>query len=848
MVDVIRDKVGKIKFRILSPKIIEKMSVVKIVNPELYDADGYPIDGGLMDLRMGVINPGMRCRTCGERVKECLGHFGFITLARPVIHIKYVKWVYRLLRATCRDCGRILISDDEIMALRNEMTDDEKASKIGLLKAARRKGLLKIAVNRKKCPNCEAKKKSVKLVKPYSFYDGKKKLTPIDVREWLERISDDDLMIAAFSPLAGRPEWMVLTLVPVPPVTVRPSITLESGTKSEDDLTHKLGDLVRANQRLYENLSAGAPEIIIDDLWDLLQYHVTTFFDNNVSQMPPARHRSGRPLRTLSSRIKSKQGRFRKNLAGKRVDFSARSVISPDPNLRINEVGVPQVMAIELTVPERVTEWNLKWLKKFVKNGPNEYPGANYVITPDGKRKKISPETSDAILEELAPGYVVERHLIDGDPVLFNRQPSLHRMSMMVHHTKILPNKTLRLNLCVCSPYNADFDGDEMNLHVPQTEEARAEAKVLLDVDNHLVSPRHGLPIIGLINDHILGAFLLTQEGVTISREDTMDLLAKSGVYADLGMQKEFSGKEIVSYLFEDDFNCDFETSKGNKIVIKDGEFISGVLDKKSLGAGDGLLLQKLISAYGTHKASEFLNRASLLFINYLQTQSVSVSPSDSDLPDEAVKKIKSTLNGANNKISELVEEFNAGETKAYPGKTIKETLEYKILSVLSNARSKISDIVEEHLNVTGTRNGTVIIAESGARGKLLNLSMVAASIGQMALRGQRINKGYFERALPHFVKGDLGAESHGFGRHGYKAGLNPFEFFFHSITARDSLMDTSMRTPKSGYLQRRLINALQDIKVNYDGTVRDSNNNIIQFVYGDDGVDVSKTNGGELQ
>ncbi|MBD3312054.1 DNA-directed RNA polymerase subunit A', partial [archaeon] len=678
---VIRDKIDQIKFRVLSPSVVKSMSVVKVVNPELYDADGYPIDGGLMDLRMGVISPGMRCRTCGERVKECPGHFGYIKLARPVIHIFYVKWIYKLLKSTCRECGRLLLSSEELEKVKAELDSDLDTSE--LVSEAKKKKLVSRASSRKKCYYCDAKKKRVRLNKPYTFYYGKKKLTPIDVREWLERIRDEDLGVTSFNPLAGRPEWMVLTLVPVPPVTVRPSITLESGTKSEDDLTHKLGDLVRANQRLYENLSAGAPEIIIDDLWDLLQYHVTTLFKNNVSQIPPARHRSGRPLKTLAARIKSKQGRFRKNLAGKRVDFSARSVISPDPFIKINEVGIPRLMAFELTIPERVTEWNINWLKNFIKNGPTKYPGANYVITPEGKRKKISEETMEVILEELGVGYVVERHLLNGDPVIFNRQPSLHRMSMMVHKTRILPHKTLRLNLCVCPPYNADFDGDEMNLHLPQLPEARAESQILLDVNNHLVSPRYGLPIIGFINDHILGAYLLTQEGVTLSREEAMDLLFSVGI-SDLPDKKELTGREVFSQLLPDGFDFELKSRDGNHIKIRDGVLESGFLNKKSLGAGSGLLIQYLFRDFGQSVAIDFINKATVLFIKYLQRAGVTVSPSDSDLPRKGEQKIRNIINYYTSKVDGLIEDYKKDKIKAYPGKTKRETLEFKVLASLS--------------------------------------------------------------------------------------------------------------------------------------------------------------------
>jgi DNA-directed RNA polymerase subunit A' len=386
--EVVRETIASIDFGMLSPDMVKKMSVVKIITPELYDADGYPIDSSLMDLKMGVIDPGLRCRTCGAKVRDCPGHFGFIELARPVLHIRYIPTIYNLLRSTCSTCGRVLIQPNEHAKLMERISSANGEVNDRVLAVASH--VISKTKTISKCPWCESKQEKVKLMKPSIFVESGRKLTPIDVRERLERIPDADLPFLALNPKTARPEWMVLTLLPVPPVSVRPSITLESGERSEDDLTHKLGDIVRTNQRLFENLSAGAPEVIIEDLWDLLQYHVTTLFSNNVAQVPPARHRSGRPLKTLEERIKGKEGRFRRNLAGKRVNFSARTVISPDSQLRIDHVGVPIKIAKELTVPERVTEWNLTHLKKFIEDGPDKYPSANYVITPDGKRKRVS--------------------------------------------------------------------------------------------------------------------------------------------------------------------------------------------------------------------------------------------------------------------------------------------------------------------------------------------------------------------------------------------------------------------------------------------------------------------------
>src|SRR3989344_751477 len=399
----VHKKIDSISFEVISPKMMIEAAAAKIVTPELYDKEGYPVDGGLMDLRLGVIDPGLICKTDGLKLKESLGHFGYIELARPVVHIKFVRQILDLLRSTCKACGRVLIPEEKVkkyVAILNKESETEDLE-------TRRRKVKEIVSKYKakdKCPHCNAKQEKIKIEKPYNFYEGEARLSPIEVRARLEKILE------------------------------------------EDDLTHKLGDIVRINQRLFENINAGAPEVIIEDLWDLLQYHVTTFFDNEVPQLPPARHRGGQTLKTLTDRIKSKEGRIRHNLAGKRTDFYARTVISPDPKIGFDEVGVPLRISMNLTVPERVTEWNKEYLRKFVENGSKKYPGANYVLKQDGKRKTITTETKDEILQELAVGYTVERHLLDGDIALFNRQPSLHRMSMMCHKVKVLPGKTFRLN------------------------------------------------------------------------------------------------------------------------------------------------------------------------------------------------------------------------------------------------------------------------------------------------------------------------------------------------------------------------------------------------------------------
>jgi len=325
----IRKKIGEIKFALISPEQIKKISSAKIVTPELYDIDGYPVDGGLMDLRLGAIDPGVRCRTCGGRLKECLGHPGSIDLARAVIHLKYVPLIEMGLRCFCQNCGKLMVADKDM-------------GKYNLTQRAKK------AKDSKKCPHCQTAQEKMKLDKPTNFYRGRTRIFPTEVREVLSKIPDEELQKVGVDTRTCRPEWAILTSLLVPPVTVRPSIILESGERSEDDLTHKLSDVIRANQRLWENLNAGAPEVIIEDLWDLLQFHVTTLFDNTVARIPPARHRSGQPLKTIEERIKGKEGRIRKNLAGKRVNYSGRTVISPDPSTWVRFLTIISTLIINL--------------------------------------------------------------------------------------------------------------------------------------------------------------------------------------------------------------------------------------------------------------------------------------------------------------------------------------------------------------------------------------------------------------------------------------------------------------------------------------------------------------------
>ena len=871
MREMIPKRIGRIDFALMGPKEVRKLSATKVITADTYDDDGFPIPMGLMDLHMGVIEPGLRCKTSGRKMDEDPGHFGHIDLAMPVIHAGYSKTVKDLMNATHPSSGRIMLTQDRIDHYNKQiqaLVDSDAGTTVTIGGITRR--AIREAAKAKTCPHCGEPKIKVMLDKPTTFREEGRKLTPKEVRSRLEKIPDSDLLCLGFNPKITRPEYIVLTVLSVPPVPMRPSITLESGERSEDDLTHKLVDVLRINQRLRENRDAGAPQLIVEDLWELLQYHITTYFDNQTAGIPTARHRSGRPLKTLVQRLKGKEGRFRSNLSGKRVNFSARTVITPDPYLSINQVGVPELAARELTVPVRINIHNLSFMRNIIKENfmpsdPDIYiPGINYMIRPDGRRVKLTEDNWEFNHDRIEPGYIVERHMMDGDIVLFNRQPSLHRMSMMAHEVRIMKGKTFRINLCVCPPYNADFDGDEMNLHVVQSEEARAEARILMRVQEHIRSPRFGGVVIGAIHDHITGMFLLTYGDASYDMDQTVRILSRVEFKGDLPIPDypkakggpRWSGRQIFSVLLPDDMNLKYNSSVyfadrsveeneglGMIVEIVNGNMIKGPVDGNSISAFKGKILEEISRLKGAEVAKEFIDKVTRLAVGALMETGCTTGIDDADVPEEALAQIFAAQKKTVKNVDKLVQSYNAGKLQPRPGRSPEETLEVEIMSLLGKVRDTSGEIAGWHL---GMDNFAVIMARSGARGSMLNLSQMAGSIGQQAVRGERISRGYEKRTLSHFNKGDLGADAKGFVRSSYKRGLNPTEYFFHSMGGREGLVDTAVRTSRSGYMQRRLVNALEDLRVKYDGTVRNTANTVVQFKYGEDSIDPTRSKFGD--
>jgi len=414
----------------------------------------------------------------------------------------------------------------------------------------------------------------------------------------------------------------------------------------------------------------------------------------------------------------------------------------------------------------------------------------------------------------------------------------------MAHEVRVLPYRTFRINPNVCAPYNADFDGDEMNLHVPQTEEARAEAEELMKVQEHAKSPKMGGPILGMLQDYVSGLYLLTQPDMEVSREKAFNLLAEAGEHdKTLPEGKEtISGRELVSMFIPDDISLTINGGEDDEVVIEDGQLVKGVLDEDALGDYGGEIIQQLEIEYGSDKVAEFLNRVSRIGAVFLTRRGFSISIEDLEVSDEATKKIRELVDQTVEDAQDVVQDYKDGKMEPITGKTLDETREIRITQTLNNVFTDIGDIISD--NVT-SESSAYIMADSGARGSMQNVTTMAGLLGQNSVRDQRINRGYKERTTSHFKKGELSPKSKGFVSSSILEGLDAQEMFFHQMSQRKALMDKSLRTKTSGYMYRRVSNSLQELTVREDQTVRNAQGDIIQFRAGEDGIDPQKSDRG---
>lgn len=841
--------VVRVQTSLLDPQLMVSLSVCEVKHDPM-DHKG-PTENGLYDLRMGPFSREFHCTTCGGDQLECPGHFGHITLPLPVIHPLFKRRIVQVLRCVCYRCRRLLI----------DPTDPNYASCFSLQHGPTRFDQIhdRIVKRVRTClirPDATGKhligcgfeqpfyllSQSMRI--RIHFADGTATESVVDeiraMYDVLRHIPDEDVASMGFHPQLSRPEWMLISVLPVPPIAVRPPVH-RRGMLDHDDLTHKLQDIVSACTTLRNDLDGTSRNPNPDSSWRFLQFQIARYIDNAREGVGQDRKRNtGQMFVTLRQRFKGKTGRLRHNLMGKRVQFSGRSVITIDTSLAVDQVGIPLVVAMGLTVPVLATHANILELTKLVERGPEQYPGANYIQNPEKQLFYINKTTLSR--HTLSPGWTVHRHLIENDIVVFNRQPSLHRPSIMAHRVVILKvGKTFRLHSAVCQPYNADCDGDEMNIHVPQNCLSEAELVTLVALDQHFLSPKSNGPCMGLVQDGITGLFLLTRPDVFLDRAAAMQIhmtLDSSEPFPEPAVLKpvaRWTGKQMFNLIlckhlyFERllDFTQDRTPSPDHPedayCVISNSELLRGRVDKSMVGSASNSLLHHIVFYRGGAAAVEFLTAAQKLADVFLLHNGFSIGLRDIMVPESTHREADAVIDAAKTIATHW---------------TLRQWPERMIANCLNQGRSVASS---RTLAALRRDNAFTTMITSGAKGASLNMHQIATCVGQQEFAGGRVENLFRNRTLPHFEPHDNSPIAKGFCENSYITGLTPVEFFFHMMAGRIGLISTAVSTKDTGYMNHRIGKLLEEIVIAGDGSVRDSRGRLYSLQYGADGFDATR-------
>ena len=938
-------EVNHYRFNIFSSEEIINYSVAEIKETKSLFGEGC-----IYDERMGPVDNAKNCGTCQQNYMVCQGHFGHILLQEPILHPMLLEEIVNYLRILCIDCHQIILNMEHLKILR----------------VYQKKGNFKmISILSKKFPICVYCKHNQpiytiiegKINYFYKLKTNKIELNSKDIYTIFKSISPRDTKLLGLTP-ASHPVNMVLRALPVCPPVTRPYVTMDTGI-CDDDLTSKYIDIIKCNKQLEKEKLESKRKMLIQSL----EFHITTLFDNTKGK---ARQINGRPLKGIRERINGKNGRIRSNMMGKRTDFCGRTVIGADPTIKLNEVGFPMEFATNLTIPETVNKINMNVLQNLVKNGQANYVIRNdktfnlkyalqqksyeretydqlsvpYTVKLESGEKKtgyrwqyieaietltkkpFTPKPGDVILRRngtiidsfpivekknfpLQLGDIVERHLKDGDRVLLNRQPTLHKGSILAPKIKILPGRTLRLPISICSSFNADFDGDEMNIHVPQSEDTRSEAENIIATEANITTSQFPRPIIKICQDNLTAGYLMTlgsKAGESVSIEkfifhDAVTRLTDSfsevcqkmdhikSVLLKIGeVQTEEEAEErlYTGYgLFSMTLPTTLDITYNNKIrqygteyepvVIKKGVMIRGTLDTNVLGNKSNSMVHVIAKDYSNEKSCDFVSNYQYITDFWLLHRGFSVGIEDC----MAVPIKHSSYNPHYVKVNRKQDEIHAVDpevkkelAKAYIDvRTIMQTetnvdlCELKINNILNNVRDMGARIADQNL---APNNSMKAMIKSGSKGNIVNISQVIGLLGQQNVGGKRIEKRFKGRAFPHFTKSSYSShtqdyinpylseerqqlelekvlESRGFIVNSYMKGLTPIEFFTHQQGGREGLLSTAISTSTTGYLQRRIVKTMEDVKSSYLNTIVNQKGKIVQFRYGDDGMDLAR-------
>ncbi|KAL1842584.1 hypothetical protein VTJ49DRAFT_4764 [Mycothermus thermophilus] len=766
----------------------------------------------------------------------------------------------------------------------------------------------------------KARRAKTKPARPAQRY-----LSTMEVQKRLEMLFEREQEILALlyhakpRPRHSKPvtaDMFFITALLVPPNRYRPEARMGDSQISEAQQNNLYKMILRAANNVAQisrELASAGKDGVSDgrrtrdmsslyQAWTELQDGVNSLIDRDKNPIQGAAAK--RNEEGIKQKLEKKEGLFRKNMMGKRVNYAARSVISPDPNIETNEIGVPPVFARKLTYPEPVTSHNFKDMQQAVINGVDKWPGASAIENENGQiinlRTKSLEDRIALANQLLAPSSTnlsgqrnkkVHRHLTNGDVVLMNRQPTLHKPSIMGHRVRVLPGeKTIRMHYANCNTYNADFDGDEMNMHFPQNELARVEALQLADTDHQYISGTAGNPLRGLIQDHLSVAVELCNKDTFLDQGAYQQLIysalrPESGHITGERIElvppavikpvPRWTGKQVITTILKNIRPADCgdlwlnssaklkSRSWGNdapeegQVVFRDGEFISGILDKSQLGPSDGGFIHGVHEIYGPSVAGKLLSSMGRLLTRYLGMTAFTCGMDDLRMTPQGEKDRKEAIRSAAHIGLEVAAKYvSLGDQKPTKDDPLllerleevlrddkkQEGLELLTNQACSQLSSKITQIcLPAGLEKPFPKNHMQSMTLSGAKGSPVNANLISCNLGQQTLEGRRVPIMVSGKTLPSFKPFDTDVRAGGYIVQRFLTGIRPQEYYFHHMAGREGLIDTAVKTSRSGYLQRCLIKGMEGLRVAYDSSVRDSDGSVVQFLYGEDGIDVSK-------
>lgn len=889
-------KVANLQYRILSPEMIKAVSYLEIT-----DKSG--ISNGIFkanspyDLRLGTITNGHNCMTCNANQKNECGHYSYIRLEKPVINTSFLSFIHKTLKCICFKCGNFLIDSvhfPEIKSLNKKkrlkkcvsMIKTKSCNKCGTVNPAMDISEGKIVATEKKTPGDKKRLKKGPIIPPEFILSQFKML------------SNEAIKVLGFSPEFSRPEWMILVNVLVIPPTNRPIIQDAKGDKSEDIVYKLYSEIIKSNDALKSSIIKLGHLPTAEDYrhatefgpqFEKLSFSVSALINDQLTKNSKLMSKN-KQIKSIKEILKGKTGWIRGNCTGKRVDFSSRTVIAPESNSAIDTFGIPMYFAKTLTFPVKVSQYNMDYVTKLILAGAEGYPGANSVfINKNGRAAEFSLDKMDLearkkLIPSLELGSIINRHLIDDDICMFNRQPSLHKYSFMGVRVKINePNdNVIRVVSYSGKMFNADFDGDECQIHAPRSHTTRAEILNLMLIGKHITSSSNSEIIVSPLQDTVIGPYLIGRGGdELLSRADFMKfqwharyfdgdrynknrkyfktieafesllpgdftiknygLNIENGKFVGTGTSEVATLDHIDRYVSErmmvpdrhyNDENIERLLDEDLHIVIKREKYSTIV--GKNIKEG---FIRSLFFRYGSDITSNFLIGMQKVSNMYIAKYGLTCSIKDLQLGADLDKVLKSNIYNAHRAVEILLDEFARSEIVAPITKTLEEYYEMLILERTNIYLAENMRLVTERLKNMPNNNLNNMIL-SGSKGTLVNIVNIVDNVGQTSINGKRVRRASENRTLPHFPKYDDSYESRGFISNSYVNGLSGTELFMHHIGVRNGLIDTAIKVKATGYATNKLVKTLEDIFITYDNRVCRQSGQIICEQYGGNGFD----------